>query len=178
MEIHPDPSAAIGARRGGRTAGPPATPGAPAAPKNAAPTNAKQQELDLLDLFVKLSLKLRLRGVGLESSTGLFGRELDLLAMLTEAGPTSVKSLVADLGLPRSTMTAIVDRLQARGLVLRHPNPEDRRSVVLEATPAAEQALHRYRAGMLDLVRHSAKVLDEAERDALVRLVRKLAATF
>ena len=39
----------------------------------------------------------------------LFGAdfyELDLLALLTSSGPTSVKSLVADLGLPRSTMTA------------------------------------------------------------------------
>jgi DNA-binding MarR family transcriptional regulator len=132
----------------------------------------------LLDLLVHMSLRLRLRGVDLESSTGLFGRELDLVALLTAAGPTSVKSLVADLGLPRSTMTAIVNRLQDRGLVNRHPNPQDRRSVVLEATPAAQDALRRYHEGMMGLVSHIKKVLPEAEQDEFTRLVHKMANTF
>lgn len=132
----------------------------------------------LLELLVHMSLRLRLRGVDLESSTGLFGRELDLVALLTASGPTSVKILVADLGLPRSTMTAIVDRLQARGLVRRHPNPLDRRSIVLEATPAAFEALARYQEGMRGLVDHIKNVLTKDEQDAFTRLVGKMADTF
>ena len=132
----------------------------------------------LLDVIVAVSLRLRLRGVDLESSTGLAGRELDLVALLTSSGPTSVKSLVADLGLPRSTMTAIVDRLQERELVTRHPNPQDRRSVVLAATPTAEDALQRYHEGMMGLVEHIKKVLPDDEQDEFTRLVRKMADTF
>jgi DNA-binding MarR family transcriptional regulator len=132
----------------------------------------------LLEMLVHVSLRLRLRGVDLESSTGLHGRELDLVALLTASGPTSVKSLVADLGLPRSTMTAIVDRLQERGLVNRHPNPQDRRSVVLEATPAAVDALQRYQEGMQGLVEHIKRVLPDAERGELTRLVGMIADTF
>ena len=145
----------------------------------AAPASATtSRDHALLEMLVHMSLRLRLRGVDLESSTGLFGRELDLVALLTAAGPTSVKSLVADLGLPRSTMTAIVDRLESRGLVTRKPNPQDRRSIVLEATPAAFEALNRYREGMMGLVDHIKKVLPEAEQDEFTRLVRKLADTF
>jgi len=142
------------------------------------PAPMPARDRPLLDLLVHMSLRLRLRGIDLESTTGLFGRELDLVALLTASGPTSVKSLVADLGLPRSTMTAIVDRLQERGLVTRHPNPQDRRSVVLEATPAANNALKRYREGMMDLVEHIKKVLPEAEQDEFTRLVGKMADTF
>lgn len=140
--------------------------------------NVPSRDRVLLDLLVHMSLRLRLRGVDLESTTGLHGRELDLVALLTASGPTSVKSLVADLGLPRSTMTAIVDRLQERGLVNRHPNPQDRRSVVLEATPAAVAALQRYHEGMMGLVKHIKKVLPEAEQDEFTRLVHKMADTF
>lgn len=132
----------------------------------------------LLETLVHMSLRLRLRGVGLESSTGLAGRELDLVALLVAGGPTSVKSLVADLGLPRSTMTAIVDRLQERGLVLRHPNPQDRRSVVLEATPAAYAALGRYHEGMMNLVDHMKKVLSDEERGEFERALTKMADNF
>lgn len=121
---------------------------------------------------------MRLRGVSLESTTELYGRELDLIALLTSGGPTSVKSLVADLGLPRSTMTAIVDRLQERGLVHRMPNPQDRRSVILEATPSAHDALHRYHEGMLGLVDHIKKMLADGEQDEFTRLFKKVADTF
>lgn len=132
----------------------------------------------MLDAMVHMSLRLRLRGINLEVSTGLFGRELDLLALLTSSGPTSVKSLVADLGLPRSTMTAIVDRLQDRGLVNRHPNLQDRRSVVLEATPAAFEALQRYQAGLLNVVEHTKKALTEEEQAEFTRLLTKMGDSF
>jgi DNA-binding MarR family transcriptional regulator len=159
---------------------PDAQPPRPSEPANRAGLEPARIDRDraLLELLVHMSLRLRLRGVDLESSTGLAGRELDLVALITAGGPTSVKSLVADLGLPRSTMTAIVDRLEERGLVERRPNPDDRRSVILEATPAAFEALGRYREGMTNLVDHIKRVLPEAEQDEFTRLVRKMADTF
>ncbi len=128
----------------------------------------------LLESMVRLSLRLRLRGVDLESATGLTGRELDLVALLTESGPTSVKSLVADLRIPRSTMTAIVDRLEERGLVVRQPNPSDRRSVVLESTALARESLLHYRNGVSTLVEHIRRVLDDDEADALAISIKKI----
>ncbi len=135
-------------------------------------------EPELLESLVQLTLRLRQSGADIESSTGLSGRELDLVALLNAKGPTSVKSLVADLNLPRSTMTAIVDRLQDRGLVKRLPNPQDRRSVILEATPTAIDALLRYRDGMKGFVAHLEAVLDERERTQLASLIHKVAGSF
>ena len=142
------------------------------------PEEISDTERILLELLVQVTLRLRLRGVDLESSTGLSGRELDLVALLSSSGPTSVKSLVADLGLPRSTMTAIVDRLQDRGLVNRLPNPQDRRSVILEATPRAMDALLRYREGMVRFVEHIQTVLSEYEQTQFVGLMQKMARSF
>lgn len=135
---------------------------------------ADDRDRNLLESMVRLSLRLRLRGVDLESATGLTGRELDLVALLTESGPTSVKSLVADLRIPRSTMTAIADRLEERGLVLRHPNPSDRRSVVLESTALARESLLQYRKGVSTLVEHIRKILDDDEAEALAVSINKI----
>jgi DNA-binding MarR family transcriptional regulator len=134
-------------------------------------------ERRLHESMVQMCLRLRLRGVDLESETGLLGRELDLVALLTASGPTSVKSLVADLQLPRSTMTAIIDRLEARDLVSRHPNPADRRSVILETTPKAEDALLHYRKGVQTLVEHVKKMLSEEETLAFTNSIEKIART-
>ena len=73
-------------------------------------SDASNAEHPLLELLFQTTLRLRLRGTNLEVSTGLAGRELDLVASLSTSGQTSIKNLVADLTLPRSTMTAIVDR--------------------------------------------------------------------
>ena len=161
-----------------QTATPPTPPIALAAAPAPFGTGLPPDDLSMLETMVRVSLRLRLRGIDLETSTGLSGRELDLVALLTQGGPTSVKSLVADLALPRSTMTAIVDRLQERGLVTRHPNPEDRRSVVLEATPAAHDALRRYHEGMMKLVDHMKKVLSDEERGEFERALTKMAENF
>jgi DNA-binding MarR family transcriptional regulator len=132
----------------------------------------------LLEVLFQTTLRLRLRGMNLESSTGLSGRELDLVALLNASGQTSIKSLVADLELPRSTMTAIVDRLEARGLVKRLPNPLDRRSVILEATPSANAALLHFRKEMMALVQHLKAVLSENEQTQLTSLILKIDASF
>ena len=131
----------------------------------------------LLEVMVQMSLRLRLRGVDLESATGLTGRELDLVALLASSGPTSVKSLIADLHLPRSTMTAIVDRLEQRGLVMRHENPDDRRSVILEPMPSATDALLRYRDGMLRFIDHIEEALGDEEKRLFTRTLQKIAHT-
>jgi len=138
------------------------------------PADVLNRDTALLQLLVQMTFRLRLRGVDLESSTGLSGRELDLIALLGSSGPTSVKSLVADLGFPRSTMTAIVDRLEARGLVKRRPNSQDRRSVILESTSSASEALLRYRDGMRSFVRHLGALLDQNEQEQFVHLARKI----
>lgn len=149
-----------------------ASPAPPAAPRLSSPSTPAED--GLLHAMVGVSLKLRLLNVQLESTAGLSGRELDLVTLLTTLGPTSVKNLVVDLGLPRSTMTAIVDRLEERSLVTRSRNPQDLRSVVLEATPAASEVLARYREGVSALVRHTQKVLDGREQAEFARMIQKL----
>lgn len=141
-------------------------------------SDVSNAENSLLELLFQTTLRLRLRGMNLEASTGLAGRELDLVASLSASGQTSIKSLVADLNLPRSTMTAIVDRLEARGLVNRLPNPVDRRSVILEATPSANAALLQCRNAMKSLVQHLKAVLSKDEQAQLAALILKIDASF
>lgn len=141
-------------------------------------SDVSNAENSLLELLFQTTLRLRLRGMNLEASTGLAGRELDLVASLSASGQTSIKSLVADLNLPRSTMTAIVDRLEARGLVNRLPNPVDRGSVILEATPSANAALLQCRNAMQSLVEHLRTVLNKDEQAQLAALILKIDASF
>lgn len=80
------------------------------------------------------------------------GRRLDLnpaerrcLAMLV-AGPQPPSVLAAGVGLTRSAMTALVDRLVERGFVTRRPCERDRRLVLIHATERArDEVMALYR---------------------------------
>ena len=60
--------------------------------------------------------------------------EAHILAHLAEHGPSSVAELHQALAHKRSTLTSILDRLAARGLVTRDVSPRDRRSFVIALT--------------------------------------------
>lgn len=66
--------------------------------------------------------------------------EAHVLAQLARRGPTPISALHHEFGHKRSTLTNILDRLERRGLLLRKPNPDDRRSFLLQLTAAGRRA--------------------------------------
>ncbi len=69
-------------------------------------------------------------------------------ALLNLAEPLPMHALASLLVCDSSNVTGIVDRLEARGLVARHPSPEDRRVKHVVLTPAGR----RLRARLLQRI--------------------------
>jgi DNA-binding MarR family transcriptional regulator len=69
--------------------------------------------------------------------------EAHLLAHLTEAGACSVGELHRAFAHKRSSLTSYLDRLEARGHIVRAPHPGDRRSFLVSLTPAGSAAAAR-----------------------------------
>src|SRR5438034_846515 len=69
-------------------------------------------------------------------------RDAVVLASLV-MDPCSQKQLAERLHVDRTIVAQLIDRLEREGLVVRHRNPEDRRSYILEPTPAGRQTLER-----------------------------------
>ncbi|MBP2311559.1 MarR family winged helix-turn-helix transcriptional regulator [Azospirillum soli] len=68
---------------------------------------------------------------------GQFG----VLIMIKENEGLSQSDLGSAVGIDRSTMVAVIDRLESRGLVIRAPSPNDRRSYALRLSPEGEKLL-------------------------------------
>ena len=75
------------------------------------------------------------------ASVGLGGKEFGALSVLVDEGPLSQQRLGERQGVDRTTMVAVVDELESRGLVERRRNPDDRRAYSLQATPPARGVL-------------------------------------
>lgn len=101
------------------------------------------------------------------SPMGLSLAKLGVLRLLAEAKqPLPLSELAEIQHCVRSNITQLVDRLESDGLVRRRADPEDRRGVLAELTPAGEQARAR---GM--------RALADAQRSILSGLRARDAAT-
>lgn len=68
---------------------------------------------------------------------GQFG----VLIMIRENEGLSQSDLGTAVGIDRSTMVAVIDRLESRGLVVRGPSPNDRRSYALRLSPEGQKLM-------------------------------------
>jgi len=84
----------------------------------------------------------------------------------------SMGELAEELRCDASNITQIVVRLEARDLVRREPNPEDRRSWQIVRTPSGDD-LYRAFEESFEFPRAAAANLTVAERKKLVALLQK-----
>jgi len=101
-----------------------------------------------------------------------------LLRHLAEQGPQRITALAAREQVAQPTMSMIVKRLHARGLVEREPDPADRRATLVGITPLGMTALRTRAQARSGWFASRLAGLDPAERRAVADAVAKLMATF
>lgn len=74
-----------------------------------------------------------------EMETGLTSPQLWAVNLIAGAAPIKVSELARGMFLHPATIVGIIDRLEAKGLVLRTRSTEDRRVVELELTPLGRE---------------------------------------
>jgi DNA-binding MarR family transcriptional regulator len=96
-------------------------------------------------------------------------------AMANLGEPLTVSRLAAAAGVRPTTLTNLLDRLEGRGLLTRRPSPADRRSLLVELTPAGHEVAGRVRAAIAELEHRATGSLGADERSALVKALDELA---
>ncbi|MGG7571001.1 MarR family winged helix-turn-helix transcriptional regulator [Streptomyces sirii] len=104
----------------------------------------------------------------------LTGAQARLLALLSH-GPLPMRRIAEQLKCEPSNVTGLVDRLEARTLVQRRPDPADRRVKLVAATDAGHRTADRLRSS-LDFAREPLAALEEQERATLRNLLRRILA--
>jgi DNA-binding MarR family transcriptional regulator len=99
------------------------------------------------------------------------------LAVIDGAAAPLTPSQVSDRVLIASaTMTATLDLLERRGWIRRTPNPDDRRSVLIEITPDGRATADQLLPGIRTIERSILSALTEDERAHLLDLLAKVLA--
>jgi DNA-binding MarR family transcriptional regulator len=107
---------------------------------------------------------------GANVTPGQFG----VLALIEANAGLSQTRLAEILGIDRSTIVAVIDKLEHRGLVERAARPNDRRSHALKLS---RQGQSRFEALARLVKKHEARIahrLSTRERETLIDLLRRI----
>lgn len=124
---------------------------------------------ELIDRIERAESSLRKLAIQ-KGDLGLFAmdltmQQLKVLLVLAASGSRTSHDLAQALGVGATTLTGIVDRLEARGLVVRKPDTRDRRVRLVALSEAGES-----------LVRDAHELHREHSRRLLSRLEPRLLA--
>ena len=81
---------------------------------------------------------LRIR---LAEKLGIGTIDINAMAFVGEVDGLTPKDLGRTLNITTGSVTAMVDRLESKGFMVRKPNPTDRRSVLLHLSPEGTKAM-------------------------------------
>jgi DNA-binding MarR family transcriptional regulator len=108
---------------------------------------------------------------------GLHPRHFGVMMVLAAHPGITQQQLHEKTAIDPSSMVAVIDELEARGLAERRLHPADRRARQVFLTESGEQTLQRIRTLAGDLQREFFAALTGEERKTLHALLRKLAGS-
>jgi MarR family 2-MHQ and catechol resistance regulon transcriptional repressor len=108
------------------------------------------------------------------SCLGLGLSDFAVLELLLHKGSQPVSVIGRRVLLASGSTTAAVDRLEERGFVRRTASPDDLRARIVELTPAGKALIEKAFAKHSTDMEATMAVLKPAERDELVRLLKKV----
>ena len=144
------------------------------APRAASPERDLAAALAALNALVDA---LRIGSRGIERRLGVSGAQLFVLQKLAEGPAASLNELAARTFTHQSSVSVVVTRLVARGLVARTTFPDDARRVTLALTPRGRALLRKAPETLQARLLASLERLSRGERktlaEGLERLVRE-----
>jgi MarR family transcriptional regulator, 2-MHQ and catechol-resistance regulon repressor len=108
---------------------------------------------------------------------GLSASQYGVLDALVARGPLHQQELARTAGRSKAQMTAIIDALEARGVVVRERHPTDRRFTSVHLTDAGRALLDEVEPARTDAIVALMGALSGDQRTRLGRLCRRLLAS-
>src|ERR671916_809345 len=128
-------------------------------------------EIKLADLVREHTSAVLRHAAATAKRMGLEASELAALEHLQAAGPMTHKRLGERLSMSPGAITAMIDRLEARGYVERIPNPEDRRSALVRITRRGIEESLRHLWPYIEDMKNVEEGFSEKERAVVARFL-------
>jgi DNA-binding MarR family transcriptional regulator len=137
------------------------------------PRAATAPALELAELLGHAARRLRRGSAAQLAPLGLTMAQAHVLRVVGE-GPRRMADIATHLDVVPRTVTPMVDGLETAGLVVRRPDPGDRRSVLVEPTTEGRRLLERLGRARRATAQQMFGALSAEERTQLLVLLGRL----
>jgi DNA-binding MarR family transcriptional regulator len=139
-------------------------------------TEPSQEQLlgPLLDVLAR---RLRAEAEAELVAFDLRSRHVVGLTVLRDFGDRSQATLAEALGIDPTNVVALLNELEAAGLIERRRSPQDRRRHTVVLTPAGGHRLAEVERALVGLEKRMFATLDDAEQSTLHALLQRVAGS-
>ena len=109
------------------------------------------------------------------SQYGVTPTQLTVLKLLAEIGDLSLGTLSKEIRAHNSTVTGIVDRMEAAGLVERARSAEDRRVWIIRLTTEGRKVAERAKISPWETLKTALSTLSRDDQQRLTQILNKVA---
>src|SRR5437016_2825201 len=135
------------------------------------------EAIEILGRILRSAAMIRMTVKRTAAAYGIDETELSVLKALYRArlsGPITPTALIKTLLVTSGGVSKVIDRLEIRGLISRHPDLDDRRRTVLELTTDGYELIVEV-TGAQDIVDHrTVSGLSTSDRNSLNSILRQL----
>lgn len=115
-------------------------------------------------------------GRSIARASGLTPVQMRVLALISEEGSVTPKALADRMRVAQATVTALIDRLESKGLVRRQRSDQDRRQSILTVTDAGQAQARTAPDPLQDQFVTRFESLQDWEQAMLVSALERVAA--
>lgn len=150
---------------------------APIPPAAAKPALVMEGSQDSIGFMLsKIGMAVSERFGQVVGQFGLVPRQFYVLNLICQHEGESQQAIAESVGVAKSQMVAVVDELEAKGLLERRVNPSDRRQHALYMTGAGLKARETALAGAVEFEGMIRSALTAAEAEIVIGALHKIAA--
>ena len=128
----------------------------------------------LSSILIELYEKMSSWEHAVVKESGLTPAQMHAIEIMGHHENLRMKELAQKLGVTTGTLTVMIDRLEQNDLILRKPNENDRRSIVLILTKKGQRYFKEHHKLHLELTREITSSLTEDEAGQLYAFMEKL----
>ncbi|MFB5268580.1 MarR family winged helix-turn-helix transcriptional regulator [Paenibacillus enshidis] len=97
-----------------------------------------------------------------------------VMEVLYHRGPQPIQQIGAKLLLQSGNVTYVIDKLESKGYLFRHPCPQDRRIIHAELTTEGRRIMDTIYPAYTQQIERAYSGISDEEMDQLIKLLKKL----
>lgn len=106
--------------------------------------------------------------------SGLTLTEFGVLDLLYHKGPFPIQKIREHILVSSGSTTYVIDKLEKKELLSRHPCPQDRRVIYAKLTSEGKNLFEHLFPAHREVIAHAVETLNTEEKEQMIRLLKKL----